>query len=152
MQNPMTALHRRVCCSRILRSGQIDGQIGKVASAWRQNKMLGSMQTVLMLTTLTQQSEKIKTLVGSSTPASSTALGVDSKPTKSRSKSGRYFKTQKIYCPPTSLLSFWRKIAKWPHRSNFWRHSSFFSKRIHQKSARGGVGGRCGVSPQVWLL
>jgi hypothetical protein len=79
------------------------------------------------------------------TPVSSTALGVDTKPPKCRSKSGGYFKTQKTHYPRTSFLSFWRKLAKWPHSLKFLATFLVFLLKNSSKSALGRGGGRGGV-------
>lgn len=79
------------------------------------------------------------------TPVSSTALGVDTKPPKCRSKSGGYFKTQKTHYPRTSFLSFWRKLAKWPHSLKFLATFLVFLLKNSSKSALGRGGGAGGL-------
>jgi len=88
---------------------------------------------------------------GSSTPAltpvSSTALAVDAKQPKSRSKSGGYQKTQKNTLPNNQPSFFLAKTRQTTTPPKFFGDIPRFSKRIHQSPSWGG-----GVSAQVWLV
>jgi hypothetical protein len=97
-----------------------------------------------MLTTLTQQIEEIKALVPAHPlwhPFPVPRWVLTPNPIAVRNMAAT-LRPKKTHCPTTCLLSFWRKLAKWPHRLKFLAIPRFSLKefiKVRPWRRRGGV-------------